>query len=41
MTWTQVYYPWGQGLWPLSTLAAAFPVVVLFGFLLKDRKSVV
>jgi lactate permease len=38
MTWTQVYYPWGQGLWPLSTLAAAFPVVVLFGFLLKRSR---
>jgi lactate permease len=38
MTWTQVYYPWGQWLWPLSTLAAAFPVVVLFGFLLKRSR---
>ena len=38
MTWTQVYYPWGPGLWPLSTLAAAFPVVVLFGFLLKRSR---
>jgi lactate permease len=38
MTWTQVYYPWGRGLWPLSTLAAAFPVVVLFGFLLKRSR---
>src|SRR5207245_2341071 len=25
-TWAQVYYPWGQRLWPLSTLAAALPV---------------
>jgi len=38
MTWTQVYYPWGQWLWPLSTLAAAFPVIVLFGFLLKRSR---
>ncbi len=36
--WTQVYYPWGPGLWPLSTLAAALPVVVLFGFLLKRSR---
>src|SRR5512141_753745 len=36
--WTQVYYPWGQNLWPLSTLAAALPVVVLFGCLLKRTR---
>jgi len=36
--WTQVYYPWGQSLWPLSTLAAALPVVVLFAFLLKHAR---
>ena len=36
--WTQVYYPWGPGLWPLSTLAAALPVVVLFTFLLKHAR---
>ena len=34
--WTQVYYPWGPGLWPLSTLAAA--VLVLFTFLLKHAR---
>ena len=36
--WTQVYYPWGPGLWPLSTLAAALPVLVLFTFLLKHAR---
>lgn len=36
--WTQIYYPWGQNLWPLSTLAAGLPVVVLFGFLLKRSR---
>jgi lactate permease len=36
--WTQVYYPWGQKLWPLSTLAAALPVMVLFGFLLRRKR---
>ena len=36
--WTQVYYPWGPALWPLSTLAAALPVVVLFTFLLKHAR---
>ena len=37
-SWTQVYYPWGPALWPLSTLAAALPVVVLFTFLLKGAR---
>ncbi len=37
-TWTQVYYPWGPGWWPVSTLAAALPVVVLFGFLLRRSR---
>ncbi len=37
-SWTQVYYPWGPGLWPLSTLAAALPVLVLFTFLLKHAR---
>ena len=36
--WTQVYYPWGPGLWPLSTLAAALPILVLFTFLLKHAR---
>lgn len=36
--WTQVYYPWGPGLWPLSTLAAVLPVLVLFTFLLKHAR---
>ena len=36
--WTQVYYPWGPGLWPLSTLVAVLPVLVLFTFLLKHAR---
>ena len=36
--WTQVYYPWGLELWPLSTLAAVLPVLVLFTFLLKHAR---
>ena len=36
--WTQVYYPWGPGLWPLSTLTAALPILVLFTFLLKHAR---
>ena len=38
VSWTQVYFPWGPALWPLSTLAAALPVVVLFTFLLKGAR---
>ena len=37
-SWTQVYYPWGPALWPLSTLAAVLPMVVLFTFLLKHAR---
>lgn len=28
--WTQVYYPFGPGLWWLSTIVAALPIIVLF-----------
>ncbi len=37
--WTQVYFPWGERLWPLSTLVAALPVVVLFGMLVKRARA--
>lgn len=37
-TFTQVYYPWGQSLWPLSTIVAGLPVIVLFAFLLKHAR---
>lgn len=33
MHWTQVYYPFGPGLWWLSTLVAALPIIVLFGLM--------
>lgn len=35
-TWTQVYFPWGEALWPLSTLVAAIPVLLVF-YLLAGR----
>ncbi len=38
-TWTQVYFPWGSHLWPLSTLVAALPVVVLFGMLVGRARA--
>jgi len=33
MTWTQVYFPFGNDLWWLSTLVAALPIIVLFTLL--------
>jgi lactate permease len=35
-TWTQVYFPWGEAMWPLSTLVAAIPVLLVF-YLLAGR----
>src|SRR5579864_2207075 len=29
-TWTQVYFPFGEQNWWLSTLVAALPIIVLF-----------
>src|SRR5258708_9300155 len=34
--WTQIYFPWGEALWPLSTFVAAIPVLLLF-YLLAGR----
>src|SRR5204863_7772174 len=34
--WTQLYFPFGESLWPLSTLVAAIPVLLLF-YLLAGR----
>ncbi len=34
--WTQVYFPFGERLWPLSTLVAGIPVLTLF-YLLAVR----
>src|SRR5260370_38623145 len=34
--WTQVYFPWGESMWPLSTFVAAIPVMLVF-YLLAGR----
>src|SRR5579871_4002067 len=34
--WTQIYFPFGASLWPLSTLVAALPTLLLF-YLLAGR----